>query len=58
MDAYNGTERKLQFGLSDGSTRDLTIKIPKELTLVRNLGFQVKECLQDQADQAEICLLL
>ena len=29
MDAYNGTERKLQFSLSDGSTRDLTIKIPK-----------------------------
>ena len=29
MDAYNGTERKLQFNLNDGSSRDLTIKIPK-----------------------------
>ena len=29
MDAYNGTERKLQFSLNDGSSRDLTIKIPK-----------------------------
>lgn len=29
MDAYNGTERKVQFSLNDGSSRDLTIKIPK-----------------------------
>ena len=29
MDAYNGTERKIQFSLSDGTKRDLTVRIPK-----------------------------
>ena len=37
MDAYNGTERKLQFNLNDGSSRDLTIKIPKGIETGKKL---------------------
>ena len=37
MDAYNGTERKLQFSLNDGSSRDLTIKIPKGIETGKKL---------------------
>ncbi|SMF34514.1 DnaJ C-terminal domain-containing protein [Pseudobacteriovorax antillogorgiicola] len=29
MDAYNGTERRVQFSLSDGTRRDLTVRIPQ-----------------------------
>ena len=28
MDAFNGAERRVQFSLNDGSSRDLTVKIP------------------------------
>ena len=29
MDAYNGTERRVQFSLNDGTKRDLTVRIPQ-----------------------------
>ncbi len=29
MDAYNGTERRINFSLSDGTERELTVRIPK-----------------------------
>lgn len=32
MDAYKGTERRVQFSLSDGSKKDLTVKIPKGIS--------------------------